>query len=105
MAIRYPIAVVYLEWEDASSRSPWMDETEIEEFDRSSFMIRQVGFLLKETSRCLLFAAQWAPEDEFTDAKFGNVIRVPKTWVRKRKLLLTVNADGELKMRHHDPKS
>jgi hypothetical protein len=89
VTIRRPLKLIYLEWEDASGLNVWMDADEVETYSRGHFLVRQVGFVLKETPRYLLIAGQWIPEDDFHDEKFGDVTRIPKTWVRTRRIIPT----------------
>lgn len=97
MDIRRPLKLLYLEWDDAATRARWMDVDEVEAYAAGQFLTRQTGFLLEETSQHLVIAGSWAPEDEWHVERFGDVTRIPKTWIRQRRVLATVNARGELR--------
>jgi hypothetical protein len=99
MRIRRPLRVVYLEWEDASSRSGWMNIDDVEEYLRGQHLVRHVGYLLSDTGRTVLIAGSWTPEDEWTTEQFGNITRIPKTWIRQRVVLGTATASGTVRGR------
>lgn len=81
------IDLVYVEWEDATTRNKWMHPGEVLKFERQRFMIRQCGWLLRETRRNIVLASCWAPENEFTLDQFAATTRIPKTWMRARRRL------------------
>ena len=81
--------LIYLEWADAiSSGATWHTKSELNEWiEGSEWIIKQVGWLLKETDRYILIAAQLKPDDRFTQEQYGHLQKIPKTWIRKRKVI------------------
>jgi len=81
--------LVYIEWADAiSSGSIWITHDELEDWlDTSEWIIRQVGFVLKETETYILLASHFKPEDKWGVQQYGHIQKIPKTWIRKRKVL------------------
>lgn len=96
MTIRWPVRVVYLEWDDAATRAPWMTLEELDEYQRGQWLVRQSGFLLAETDTHLLIAGGWAPEDHWRVDQFGPTTRIPKAWIRHRRVLATIGRSGRL---------
>lgn len=85
--------LVYLEWEDAATRPGWIKPEDVDEFANSEFIVRQVGFVLKDTERGLVVAASWTPETPWKGEQFGDVTRIPRTWIRKRIPLGSTDGD------------
>lgn len=81
--------LIYTEWEDAVSNARWFTRDEMENWadHASEWLIREAGWLIRETPRYLIIATSWKPEDENTDEQFCNLHKIPKTWIRKRKIL------------------
>ena len=79
--------LIYIEWADAiSSGAGWVNETDLKRWiDDSEWIIKQVGWVLKENNKFLTIASQIKPEDAFTETQFGHIQKIPKTWIRKRK--------------------
>lgn len=99
MELKRPLRLVYVEWEDASTRCPWMELEEIDAYRQGQFLVRQCGFLLEDTGRYLLLADTWTPGDDWHTEKFGNVTRIPKPWIHKHHLLQTITDDGQIRRR------
>jgi len=80
--------LIYLEWADAISNNNWFpgDSARIWA-DKQEWIIRETGWVIKETKEYICLASTWKPEDEYTDEKFMNLHKIPKTWIRKRKTL------------------
>ena len=93
--------MVYVEWDDAASRGHWMGEADLADYSRGNFLVRQCGYLLEDTRRHLLLAGSWTPEDDWHEERFGDIVRIPRTWVRVKRVLLTIGEDGSLHMRGH----
>lgn len=74
-----------------------MDLSELDEYRKSGWMVRQSGFLLEETKTHILLAGAWSPETEWKDETFSPVTRIPKAWIRCRRLLATVTEAGIIK--------
>lgn len=98
MEIPRPLRLIYLEWEDAASRASWMDTTEIEDYAAGQFLVRQAGYLLEDTDRYLLLAGSWGPEGEWQSERFGDITRIPRTWIRHRRTLAIVTEEGRIRV-------
>ncbi len=81
--------LIYIEWADAiSSGSVWIEKSALEGWiDNTEWIVKQVGWLLKETDKFILIASQLKPSDWFTEEQYGHIQKIPKTWIRKRKVL------------------
>ncbi len=79
--------LIYIEWADTvSSGAEWITTSELNEWiDDTEWIIKQCGFLIKETEEYILLAGHIKPEDDFTEKQYGHLIKIPKTWVRVRK--------------------
>lgn len=80
--------LIYVEWEDATSAGGWHTEDEMTDyFDNASVLIKQIGWVYKETARYLFMYSRvqdW--DDRYTDG-FGQLQKIPKTWIRKRRTI------------------
>ena len=79
--------LVYIEWEDAMASSKWRTELEALEWgEHGSYIVKECGWILKETKTYILISAVQSPPDyEDKEARWSSVERIPKTWIRKRK--------------------
>ena len=86
-------ALVYIEWEDAYSlHSDWNTESEIASImDDESFVVKQTGFLLKETDRFIVLANQLNPLKQ-SDSQFSGLHRIPKGTLRKIEKIKVVSS-------------
>jgi hypothetical protein len=76
--------LIYIEWEDATAQSTWHTKEEVEEFIKSSNLVRQVGWVYKEDKEFLVLVSRqidWVT----SDTEYGHLQKIPKTWIRKRK--------------------
>lgn len=82
--------LVYLEWCDATQNdSSWrtLDEA-IGWADNEKWVVKSVGWLLRETKEYLLISNKQSSESEDSYGQFGSVFKIPKTWVRNRHFLI-----------------
>ena len=87
MINKYPL--IYLEWCDAFTKEDksWYNYDEIIDWaDNHDWIIRQVGFLIKETDEYILLCAQLNPQSE-GGMMLGLTTKIPKTWIRKKKII------------------
>lgn len=83
----YPI--IYLEWIDAFSRNVWTNKEDIDTTICSvDWTIQEVGYLIKETKEYILLASMWHPSTKFWCESFDNIHKIPRTWIRQRKVLM-----------------
>ena len=75
--------IVYVEWDDAvSAPNGWIDD--FDEWKKtSSYIIKEVGFLLEENKKEIFLASFIKEEDPNTTERHGNVRRIPKGWIKK----------------------
>ena len=80
--------LIYIEWSDALANSNWFTKDEaIEWAERSSWTIKQVGWVIKETKEYIALASSWKPEDEWTEEQYHLMQKIPKTWIIRRQSL------------------
>jgi len=80
---------IYIEWADAiSSGCVWINKDELEDWlDTSEWIVKQVGFVLKETDKYILLASHYKLEDKWGVEQYGHLQKIPKGWIRKIKVL------------------
>lgn len=77
--------LIYIEWEDATANiaSAWhSEENAISWAEREQALIKQSGWLIKETEKYILLAARQFYNGVSID--YGDVFKIPNGWVRKR---------------------
>lgn len=76
---------VYIEWRDTVSDGYlWMDmDSAIAWADESDEVIKQVGFIIKETNKFIVLASSVNPQSHCT--KVSGLIKIPKSSIVKRK--------------------
>lgn len=79
--------LVYLEWQDAMSKNSWIHDSEIDNWAKDGDWVKQVGWVVRENKKYMIIAGQWNPEIFSNGHLFGNLQKIPKTWIRKRKTL------------------
>ena len=80
--------LVYIEWADATSpvETWWSLERAVEWAEEDSFWIESIGWVLKETNKYILLAANQSTTDTGCKiVEYCNFLKIPKTWIRKRK--------------------
>ena len=84
---KYPIPT-YLEWADACANAGWFGQGEATRWaERDEWIVRELGWIVKETREYVLFAGRWMPPCSYSYEQFGNLQKIPKTWIRKRKVV------------------
>lgn len=82
MKYKYPLVIV--EWDDAYATSFWRDNDELDKIaNGNSFECINVGWMIRETKKCILLASRWSPNDE----QFGLVERLPRKMIKSIKRL------------------
>lgn len=83
--------LVYLEWEDAITNNlKWFSEGEAMEWDKNmSMIVKECGFILKEDKRHVFLVNRISDTRYSSEGsmEFGGLHKIPKTWIRKRKVL------------------
>jgi hypothetical protein len=98
MILDPPFQVLYLEWDDAAHFEGWHSRERLDLFREDQHLVRQFGILVSETPRELVLAAMWGPENATEEEMFGDLMRIPKGWIRKRLVLGSLSDEG-FKMR------
>lgn len=94
MMISRPLRLLYVEWDDAASLAEWLTRAEVETFAHGSWLVRQVGIVLEDSDHHLVLAGAWCPEEGWHPERFGDVTRIPRPWIRRRRALGTVTEQG-----------
>lgn len=78
--------LVFIEWCDAiASGLDWTEASVALEWGkRSEWVVQEVGWLLEDTKEYIVIASAHKPEDEFCDEQYKHLMKIPKTWIRKR---------------------
>ena len=83
--------LVYLEWEDAVSNNlKWFSEEQALNWDENiSMIVKECGFILKEDRKHIFLINRMADTrwDEDGSLEFGGLHKIPKSWIRKRKII------------------
>lgn len=80
--------LVYLEWADAVGNAQWFHRGEaIQWAATSEWHIREVGWIIHEDDESITFASSWKVADDYTGEQFGQLHKIPKTWIRNRKAI------------------
>lgn len=77
---------IYIEWCDAVSNTEggWRDvEDAIEWGKEANWVVKQVGWILEENKKYILLISKIADKDQ----QVGHLMKIPKTWILKRKVL------------------
>jgi hypothetical protein len=83
--------LIYLEWEDAIGQSGWHTEEEFKQWaTKDNTVCKQVGWVYKETKKYLILSSRlsldnYAQKD--SELQYGQLEKIPKTWIRKKKIL------------------
>ena len=83
--------LIYLEWTDAISPiEGWQEELKILEWAKQgNYWVSQIGWILEENKKFIVLASQRniTIDESGSVTQFSHIIKIPKTWVRKRKEL------------------
>ena len=79
--------LIYIEWADAHTSTGWHNEEVTELWSNTDWYICEAGWLIKETKKYLIIATALKPENEYEDKQYLNLHKIPKTWIRKRKII------------------
>ena len=80
--------LIYIEWEDAVSNDEWAYEDVARIWAKTtSLTVKQVGWVLEENKRYLVLVSRRHDWQGGHDSQFGMLQKIPKTWIRKRKVL------------------
>lgn len=77
-------------WCDATSnQDAWrtFDES-INWADNENWQVTTIGWTLKETKEYILTCSKISGENENSEAQYGTLFKIPKTWIRERRELI-----------------
>lgn len=87
MAQKQP-KILYVEWCDACSRVGWFTKDEALNWGRSTnWIIKSIGWVVEETPEYLVLALGYSDESPHGEDMFLDVHKIPKTWIRKRRVV------------------
>lgn len=79
--------ITYLEWEDAISEHSWFTVQEMERWvEKECSTVKQIGWILHEDKEFIFMASRFIPGIDSSVDTWGNIQKIPKTWIRKRKV-------------------
>lgn len=77
-----------VEWHDAHSNGGWHTEDEIKKFiNQEKCICQEVGWILYETKYEIVMACRRLKWVEDGDAQWGMLQKIPKSWIRKKKIV------------------
>lgn len=56
--------------------------------------IHEAGFEVANTDDMITLAAAYQPENEYSEPQYNGITKIPKTWIRKRVELFTIDEKG-----------
>ena len=87
--------LVQLEWADACSNDVrWRSFNECIQWAKdTNFYVIEAGFILEENEKYILFVNAINRQDTYKISQFRPLNKIPKTWIRKRKTLGTIEVE------------
>ena len=82
--------LVYIEWMDSTSWAGWRTNSEVDEWNNVAEdwgYCKQVGWLIRESKTSIVVAGRLIPKTKFNEEQWGDLQKIPKTWIKKRKIL------------------
>ena len=80
--------LIYIEWADACSQGGWKTkEQALAWVKTTNWYVHQVGWLLEETDKYILLVDTYSPENLLEEELYNGVHKIPKTWIRKRRVI------------------
>lgn len=77
--------LIYVEWCDAIERTHgWISKEEALDWGKeANWIVKETGFLLKETKKYILLAARVSKYSD-DDIQYSGIMKIPTTWIIKR---------------------
>lgn len=84
--------LVYIEWADAHTNTAgWHGEEEARLWAQATdWWICEAGWLIEETDEYIAIATALKPENDFESRQYLNLHKIPKGWVRNKKVIKTL---------------
>lgn len=91
--------IIYLKWVDSHSNSGWFTNDEMAAWSTDiDWYSDDVGYLVRETKTMLVFAQRHDPPvGANRQEQWGNIHKIPKTWIRERRVLGYLATDGSFR--------
>lgn len=91
-----------IEWHDAHSGSGWYNDDEVVKFiNKEKCICSEVGWLISESKDEIVVACRRMKWKEEGDAEWGMLQKIPKSWIRKKEILIKdLITRKEAKKRH-----
>jgi hypothetical protein len=88
--------IVFIQWVDAHNNTGWFTNDEMAGWiDHTNWYSDDVGYLVKETKTMLVFAQRHDPPvGANREEQWGGLHKIPKTWVKSRRILGYLKTDG-----------
>lgn len=86
--------LLYIEWMDACGAAHWQTQEDLRDWiDNASPIINQVGWLYEENDKFIVLVSRMGTHiydgDNEIEKSYGMAQKIPKTWIRKRKILMS----------------
>jgi hypothetical protein len=80
--------LLYVEWQDAiTMKEGWYAKEDVIDWGKSEdWLIKQVGYLIKENKKYILLATKFNPQ-EYGENKYSEITKIPKGWIKKRRFI------------------
>ncbi len=81
--------LTYIEWCDAiDAGTGWKTVEDAKDWAKSNeWIIKQVGWILKETKKYILICSKFNPQGEDYHDEVSQLTKIPKTWIIKYKAI------------------
>lgn len=91
------VSIVYIQWADAHGNTGWFNAEESAKWAEQEWYCDDVGYLIKETPKMIVIAQRHEPFGHANGTEqWGGLHKIPKTWIRNRRLLGYLNHDGSI---------
>lgn len=81
--------LIQIFWSDATANARWMTLDEAIEWGKTStWDVEEVGWVLDETDEYILLASRRMLQED-SSYTYGAFQKIPRTWIRSRKVLRT----------------
>ena len=77
--------LVYIEWEDAIAQAGWYSKKGVKNWaKKDNMLVKQTGWIYKETKKHIILISRLSVDSPNKIISYGNLQKIPKTWIRKR---------------------
>ena len=83
--------LTYIVWQDAHSNSEWFTQEDLEEtIKETACWVQEVGWIIYEDKKEIHLCSRrvsWKKKNYNNVSEYGMYQRIPKTWIKKRKVI------------------